>query len=364
MQYEIFRAGTRKDANGNIVTITAQDLHNTAQSYNAQFHEAPLVLGHPQHNTPAYGWVSKLSVNGDVLTADFKQVDDNLVDWVRQGRYKKVSASFYPPSHPSNPVKDTWYLRHVGFLGASAPAVKGLAEINFADDETGCVEFSEEWVFAQHTLARMMRRLREWIISKHGVDEADNVITEWQIQDLQTPPTPEPTPNFNEPKPEKDDPMTEVEKQAIARAEKAEAELAKLQAEQEQALRKAAHQQNADFAEELVKSGSLKPADKGLVVQVLDFAEYPEHTTADFSENGKTTSLANALRNYFKAQTPILSTGETATADRAGKTPNVSSSHDFAEYAEPNALSHHERALSLAAKENISYEEAARRTVQ
>ena len=35
---------------------------------------------------------------------------------------------------------------------------------------------------------------------------------------------------------------------------------------------------------------------------------------------------------------------------------------DFAEVANPDALSHHERAVALAAKEGISYEEAARRT--
>jgi len=38
-------------------------------------------------------------------------------------------------------------------------------------------------------------------------------------------------------------------------------------------------------------------------------------------------------------------------------------SADFAENADPEALSHHERALALMAKENISYAEAARRTV-
>ena len=35
---------------------------------------------------------------------------------------------------------------------------------------------------------------------------------------------------------------------------------------------------------------------------------------------------------------------------------------DFAEAANPDALSHHERAVALAAKEGITYEEAARRT--
>lgn len=370
MRYEIFRAGKRKDAHGVEVNITVQDLQAAAQAYNANFHEAPLVIGHPTHNAPAFGWVESLSVNGDVLTADFKQVDDNLVDLVRQGRYKKVSASFYPPNHPSNPTQGVWSLRHVGFLGAAAPAVKGLAAINFADDEQGVVSFSEDLAQTQHSLSRFLRRLREWIVSKHGIDEADTVIPEWQIQDLQPPPpTPEPLPSFHEPQPNKEPDMaTEQElaaekaarEKAEAEAQKAKAELAKLQAEQEQALRDADHNKNVDFAESLVKAGSLKPADKDLIVKVLDFAEHPEHTTVDFGEG---QSLADALKAFLKNGATILPTGETATADRASKQ-NISGSLNFAEFADPAAQSHHERAVALQAKEGISYAEAARRTAQ
>ena len=64
---------------------------------------------------------------------------------VRAGRFKKVSASFYTPDSPHNPVPGVYYLRHVGFLGAQPPAVKGLAPVpvNFAegDTEEGCVSF-------------------------------------------------------------------------------------------------------------------------------------------------------------------------------------------------------------------------------
>ena len=368
MQYEIFRAGKRKDAHGVDVNITVQDLQAAAQAYNANFHEAPLVIGHPTTNAPAFGWVEKLSVNGDVLTADFKQVDDNLVDLVRQGRYKKVSASFYPPTHPSNPVQGSWYLRHVGFLGAAAPAVKGLSAINFTDDEADVVEFSEDVSYTQHTMARFLRRLREWIVSKHGIDEADSVVPEWQIQDLDhAAQQPSETPIFNEAKetPMATDQELATEKAAREKAEQAaaqaQAELAKLQAEQEQALRDADHNKNVDFAEGLVKAGSLKPADKNLIVQVLDFAEHPEHTTVDFGEG---QSLADALKAFLKNGATILPVGEHATANRVSKISASGSLHDFAEFAEPEAQSHHERIVALMQKENISYEDAARRTVQ
>ena len=76
--------------------------------------------------------------------------------------------------------------------------------------------------------------------------------------------------------------------QAEAKAAAAEAELKRLQDEQDQALREGQHDQNADFAEALVKEGRLKPADKDLVVQVLDFAE----AESLFNEQAKATRRA------------------------------------------------------------------------
>lgn len=148
-----------------------------------------------------------------------------------------------------------------------------------------------------------------------------------------------------------------AEKEAAA----AKAELEKLQAEQQTALREAGHQQNADFAEGLVKQGSLKPADKDLIVQVLDFAEYPNDIVLDFGE-GKT--LADAVKGFLQGLPRILPEGETATAARAAQAQPFAAGSGLAEFAEPEAQSHHERALALAAKENIPYEEAARRTAQ
>ena len=157
----------------------------------------------------------------------------------------------------------------------------------------------------------------------------------------------------------------DAHEKATAKAEKeaaaAKAELEKLQAEQQTALREAGHQQNADFAEGLVKQGSLKPADKDLIVQVLDFAEYPNDTVLDFGE-GKT--LADAVKGFLQGLPRILPEGETATAARAAQAQPFAAGSGLAEFAEPEAQSHHERALALAAKENIPYEEAARRTAQ
>ena len=154
-----------------------------------------------------------------------------------------------------------------------------------------------------------------------------------------------------------------AEKAAREAAEKkvaeSQAELKKLQDEQSSALRDGAHEQNVEYAEGLVKTGRLKPADKDLVVKVLDFAEYPDDVTADFGEGSKKQPLSAALRAFFTAVLPKqIQGGEMAK----GETPSGLAA-DFAEASDPEALSHHQRALALAAKEGIPYEEAARRTI-
>lgn len=373
MSYEIFRAGTRTDANGNTVTITEADLAAAAQAYDPKVHEAPIVVGHPKADAPAYGWVKSLGVQNGVLTADFAQVDEGFADLVKAGRYKKVSASFYPPTSPNNPKPGVWTLRHVGFLGAQPPAVKGLSAISFAEGEV-YVEFAED---AHLQTASLLSRFRDWFIGRFGLEEADKVLPDWQIEAIKelaaVPQTHAPA-EFTEspPPPEnhenKETPMSleqelAAEKAAREAAEKeaaeSKAELKKLQHEQHTALRDGAHEQNVEYAEGLVKTGRLKPADKDLVVKVLDFAEYPADVTADFGEGSKKQPLSDALCAFFTAVLPKqIQGGEMAK----GETPSGLAA-DFAEASDPEALSHHQRALALAAKEGIPYEEAARRTI-
>ena len=377
--FEIFRAGLRTDNKGHVHEISAADVAAAAAAYDPSLHVAPLVVGHPNETAPAWGWVAGVAADNGTLTADFAQVDHDFAELVRAGKYKKVSASFYPPQHPANPKPGVWYLRHVGFLGAHPPAVKGLAAINFAED-VACVEFSEA---AHGYAAKLFRNIREFIIAKFGAEEADRVVPDWQIQSItenatrdsasfaeypSTNPITEPKTQTHDEKetlmsPE-DQATLAAEKaareQAEADAAKARAELKQLQDKHASDLRDAAHAANADFAEGLVQAGRLKPADKNLVVQVLDFAEYPESATADFGEGDAKKPFGAALRDFLAAVLPVqLPAGHVATAAPA-RAPGVSA--DFAEASDPDALSHHERAQALMAKEGISYEQAARRT--
>ena len=101
---------------------------------------------------------------------------------VKAGFFKKISASFYRPDSPKNPKPGVYYLRHVGFLGAAPPAVKGLKSASFADNEEGVVEFGD-WTDVQS--ARILRRLRDWLIGKFGSEEADKAVPGYEVDSLQ-----------------------------------------------------------------------------------------------------------------------------------------------------------------------------------
>ena len=137
---QIFKAGRRIAENGTAYDITAAEVLECAECYDPTKHEAPLVIGHPKTDDPAWGWAEKLKAdNAGELYADFKEVDDGVKGLVAAKRYKKVSASFYPPAHPANPVPGKWYLRHVGLLGAVPPSVKRMGAVGFAGGD-GCGE--------------------------------------------------------------------------------------------------------------------------------------------------------------------------------------------------------------------------------
>jgi hypothetical protein len=133
MDMEIFRAGQQTDSSGHTQDYTDEMLDQIAENYDAARHEAPVVVGHPKTDSPAFGWVKALYRKGASLFAKAELLPE-MVDSISQGLYRKRSVAFYPPDAPSNPNPGKWSLRHVGFLGGSPPAVKGLADVKFSEN--------------------------------------------------------------------------------------------------------------------------------------------------------------------------------------------------------------------------------------
>lgn len=135
---EVFKAGTHRDDSGTSRTFSVADMQATAKAYDRALHEAPLTVGHPKSNLPAYGWADRFEATDDGrLMMYARQVDPAFAEIVQAGRFKKRSSSFYAPSDPSNPVAGVWYPRHIAWLGAQPPAIKGLVDVQFADAGLG-----------------------------------------------------------------------------------------------------------------------------------------------------------------------------------------------------------------------------------
>lgn len=141
---EIFKVGRHKPMFGDTLNFLDTDLEKIAANYDAKRHPAPIVIGHPQTDAPAYGWVTGLQVKEGKLVADFGDIEPEFSALVKAKRYRKVSASFWTPDAPSNPTPGQYALKHVGFLGAAAPAVPGLKDAEFKADESGIVAFGED----------------------------------------------------------------------------------------------------------------------------------------------------------------------------------------------------------------------------
>jgi len=171
---EIFRGGNQVDSTG--TRYDGDALIDTAVStFNAADHQPPMVAGHPKADAPAYGWVDALKTEMQegkkVLLAKFTGVMPEFEELVKNGRYKKRSAAFYPDGR----------LRHVGFLGAVPPAVKGLSDIAFGEGEPVTFEFSD---YTDGVIARLFGRIREYLIEEKGVDTADRIVPDWDVETL------------------------------------------------------------------------------------------------------------------------------------------------------------------------------------
>lgn len=307
---EIFKAGQHTAMNGITMTFSEADLKASALAYDPAIHEAPIVVGHPKADAPAYGWVKALSY-ADSLQADPHQVDVAFAELVDKGRFKKVSASFYTPDAPSNPVPGVYYLRHVGFLGAQPPAVKGLKQAEFADSESGIIEFSE---WDDVTNAMLWRNLREFFIGKFGADEADKTIPNYSVQQLEQAAQDElkesqadsidaATPSYQESLIPPGDLMSIEDKARLLALEAENQSLKDRQAAFSEAEKtrktESLHTANVAFAEGLIKAGTLLPSQKEVTVATLDFLAGQEQAV-EFSEGDSKKPLLGSVKQLLE----------------------------------------------------------------
>ena len=137
----IFSPGTQTSAQGVTREFTKDDLQQVVNSYNPDLHESPVRIGHEDSDkVPAWGWVKGVKLKGEDLYAEV-EFTPQMGGFIKDGLYKKVSASFYAPESKINPEPGQWSLRHVAVLGGQPPAVKGLTGFAYSESN-GVLDFS------------------------------------------------------------------------------------------------------------------------------------------------------------------------------------------------------------------------------
>jgi hypothetical protein len=298
----IFKPGTHISASGVEMTFTDGDLAATAAAYDPAKHNAPLVLGHPKDNAPAYGWTNSLIFQDGYLQASPDAVSPEFSEWVNAGYYKKISAAFYAPTSPHNPVPGVFYLRHIGFLGAQPPAIKGLPEPSFAASaDFITIDFSEE-----SSMTEEEKRL--------AAEKAEIERQKKEFADQQA---------------------TFSEQQAELRKQQAELDAQKMLAKK---------REHNEFAESMIKSGKLLPKDK---LGAVEFMQSLDESVLEFGE-GDTVTKTKPL-DWFKGFIKSLP----AQVDFKERTAGSEKEIDFSENADAiaNAATEYQEAQRKAGRE-------------
>jgi hypothetical protein len=305
----IFRAGTHTSVDGRTLTFSEDVIRELAESYDPELHEAPLVVGHPKLDAPAYGWAKSLRAENGVLYAEPHQVEPEFAELVNAGRFKKISSSIYLPDSPGNPKPGKHYIKHIGFLGAAAPAVKGLRTAQFAAGD-GAVEFAGPMNGVRFALVDLFQRLRDHFVEREGADAADKIIPQWQIRsidELLTDRDSVPA-RYAEPQALETEMSQTPQQQDAAGFAEREQQIKSREAElaaREQALKereaKARRDDVVAFADEMVQQGKLLPRERDAIVEVL--LAMPADTSVSFAEGGQqvTLPMSDVLRNFIVA---------------------------------------------------------------
>lgn len=303
---EIFSPGQRIDDAGRRHMFTPAMLAEMVASYEPNLHEAPLTIGHPKDNLPAYGWVKALYINeAGNLAIDASQADADFLEMLAKGRFKKRSASFYPPEHPNNPTPGKWHLRHVAFLGAQPPAVKGLRDFKDGAPDLLVLNFSEQVLNDSPTTTINPKEMT--------MSDADQVAA------------------LKKQLAEKDAALSAAQTEITAAQTAATAALTQAQSFAESAARQQAAE-ILSFAEAQVKAGRVLPKDKSMLCAAMAMvakAEKPFEFSEGSTKTEHTSAQASAwLRGLVERSAPQVQFGEFA-APTPGSAPTAKPQNDI-----------------------------------
>lgn len=201
---EAFKPGTFTDFSGKEWTFSESDIQELAEGVKGQLdggYKPPLVAGHPKHDSPRVGSVVDAKVEDSVLKLKLDEVDPDFAEQVQRGGFKYLSSALHKSFKKG--------IRHLGALGAMAPAIKGMSELAFGEgmfaevdkdvqaEDFLCFAASYEWdtlvptsVFSRliwklESLGGIFRKQREALIESKGIESADKMFPDFLVRDLE-----------------------------------------------------------------------------------------------------------------------------------------------------------------------------------
>lgn len=316
MKIEIFKAGTQTDSAGNSRAWSESDLDTIASSYNPANHEAPVCIGHPKDNAPAYGWVKSVTREGKSLFAEIGDLVEEFSDMLDKKMFKKRSISLYPDLS----------LRHIGFLGAMPPAVKGLKDFAFAEAPAGFEYADWQTAYSLNNVGRLFQRIRDWLIDSKDLATADNLIPQYEIDGLKAiKPAAETTSGnlYAEISNEDEDmqKVQELEAQIVSFTEKLATETTRANAAEARVTvleKDKARGELLSFCDRMVNAGKMLPAHQNNHLAIMESLQ--GQAEIEFSEGGAAVKKAplSAYQESIENSAALIQFGEIAVQGKSG----------------------------------------------
>ena len=337
MKFEIFKTGTHTSDKGVTKDYSIDDLNFIASSYNPTEDEAPIVIGHPQENEPAFGWIDSLSVSEDGKLIAYAQEDKlhpDFVNAVKEGRYKKRSISLTPEGN----------LRHVGFLGAAKPAVKGLSDIQFSSPSSIAFEFEDlpSPEFKQKpSLQNLGKEDKEINIPKEDTEPALRSLGEGGYSELSK--------EINQLK----ESVTSLQNNfSESEMNSTKDSISKINSQLSSLQNKISNNDFEDLLDDKVSEGTLTPAIKDKVLEVSNYM-LAQNFSDDFSPEKFHTNVNNLLVSLVNAFPNIIYYEN--FAEKPDKEYEFKDDSFLGMEVDSESKQLHKKALTLMKKDNLSY---------
>ncbi len=316
--FEVFKAGKYPQGN-----FTQKEIAEIAKNYDPKFCEAPITIDH-QQSGPAYGWVDTVKADGDKLKVAFKDVPQEFEKDVNNGKFKKVSVELY-----RNLEGKGAYLKAVSFLGAATPQVKGLEPIKFMEAESDTYEFNPDNATEQFSQEEIDDLKKQVAMLEEQVSKfKENNRKLETIKSLK-------------------DKISSLTNEVATFKEKAQ-DKEEIEKELKDIKTAIKNKEFDDFIEKQINKGTLIPANKNIVLSVLQELD-------NVSKFGEEATVITDFKSFIDSLPNQIQFGELATKDKQAE--HNADVEQFSNADEESLLVFKE-AKALAAKENISFKDA------